>query len=100
MLRYSSVPIQDYEALHYKGLSFSVIGKVLIRLLLVTPVAALAIAPFLLFDKENFAAPPLGPMLILFTNIILPLFVASAYMFTLYDKLVFWIYDLFGWNDF
>ena len=100
MLRYSSVPIQDYEALHYQGISFLIIGKVFIRLLLVIPVAALAISPFLLFDKENIGESPLGPLLILLTNIILPLFVSSAYMFTLYDKLAFWAYDLFGWNDF
>ena len=96
MLRYSSVPIQDFEALNYQGFGCPIIAKVIIRILLIAPVAALAIAPFLLFDKENFGPSPLGPMLILLTNVMIPLFVASAYMFTLYDKIAFWTYDLFG----
>lgn len=94
------MPIQGYEALKYQGLSFVIFGKVLIRFLFIVPVVALAALPFLFFDKEYFGASPLGPILILLTNIMIPLFVAAAYLITLYDKIVFETYDLFGWNDF
>lgn len=45
ILRYSSVPIQDFDALNYNGFEASLIGKIFIRLILIAPVAAVAIAP-------------------------------------------------------
>ena len=91
ILRYSSVPIQDFDALNYNGLEASLLGKIFIRLLLIGPIVAIAIAPSQLIDKQLFGPSPLGPILILIANYNLPLLIAGLYLFTVYDKAVFWI---------
>ena len=100
MLRYSSVPIQDFDAMNYNGLEASLIGKVVIRLILIAPVAAIAIAPTLLINKEYFGPSPGGPILILISNYNLPLLIVGLYMFTFFDKAVFWTQEFFNWNDY
>lgn len=100
ILRYSSVPIQDFDALNYNGFEASIIGKTLIRLLMIAPVAALSFAPILLIDRKQFGQAPLGPILILITNYNLPLMIAGFYIVTLYDKAVFWCQECFNWNDY
>lgn len=45
ILRYSSVPIQDFDALNYTGCEASLLGKIFIRVILIAPIAALALAP-------------------------------------------------------
>lgn len=110
ILRRTSMPVQDYYTLNYRGnLNAVLVAKVLIRLLVAVIPTMVFTIPFILYKIEiiphqeepgdsafEFAAISLGYQLAL-SNI--PIILGSLYLLTAYDKCVFWCQDILSLND-
>ena len=93
ILRYSSVPIQDYKTLRVSESTIGqIILKVLLRIFVLSLTATVLILP-ILFLKGT-------PILNLFSNVMIPLLLMSLYMVTIYDKIIYALQERFSsWND-
>lgn len=84
ILHFSSVPVQDYKTLRVNESPYSeVFLKVLLRICVLSLPVTILIQPELFLKGQ--------PLVLLFTNVIVPLLLISLYMVTMYDKIIFCI---------
>lgn len=95
ILRGSSMPIQDYYTLNFKSISYQFAVKCLIRLL----VLSIPLAPFSLLIMLRTRLSNLHWILSQLILLFFPSMLGALYMFTWYDKIVYWAQDLCGYND-
>ena len=90
----STAPVMDWNQLAPRpGETFvsmpkrEILGKCILRILIIAPMAGLAAVPFLTMDLALLKSPALW----LFLTVIFPILVFSLYMTTLYDKIIYMI---------
>ena len=96
ILMRTSMPIQDFYTLNFSSWSCSFVFKCIMRPVLVLPVLCLLGLPFVMVHFLGFALGPVWQYLLVVS---LPIIAGCLFLFTMYDKVVFWAQDKCGFND-
>ena len=96
----TSMPIQDYYTLNYKRCTCQVVSKVMLRVFFGLSPLLLCTWPVLFLDSLKASMHGLASGIAEQAVVVfVPCLFSAFYLFTLYDKTVYWIQDKFGYND-